>query len=126
MSVLRARDRQRQLERLTAMTASFPEAEVRTQQHSTFLVRGKKFAYHLVDHHGDDRVSLECKAERGLNASLVGADPTRFFLPKYMAHHGWLGLYLDVGAVDWNEVEAFLTDAYCLTAPKTLAKQVRS
>ncbi|MEN3274183.1 MAG: hypothetical protein V7636_2944 [Actinomycetota bacterium] len=95
---------------------------MRTQQHSTFVVREKKFAYYLVDHHGDGRVSFECKAERGINASLVDADSERFFLPKYMAHHGWLGLFLDIGEVDWDEVETFLTDAYCLTAPKALVR----
>jgi len=31
-----------------------------------------------------------------------------------------------VGALDWDEIEAFVTDAHCLTAPKTLAKQVRA
>jgi hypothetical protein len=97
-------------------------AKIETTQHSTFIVRGKKFAYHLVDHHGDDRVSFECKAERGTNAVLADAEPDRFFLPKYMAHHGWLGLWLDQGDVDWDEIEAFLIDAYRLTAPKTLVR----
>jgi len=102
----------------------FPEVEVREGQHHAFLVRGKKFAYYLVDHHGDDRVSLECKAEKGVNEALVARDGSRFFLPPYMAHHGWIGLYLDVGRVDWGEVEALLTDAYRLAAPKKLASAV--
>ena len=91
-----------------------------------FLVRDKKFAYYLVDHHGNGRVELQCKAERGVNGTLVDAEPDRLFLPPYMAQHGWIGMYLDVGPVDWDEAEALLTDAYCLVAPKSLAKTVQA
>lgn len=124
--MLPARTRAAQLRRLTAIADRLPEAEAssRTGQHTAFSVRGKKFAYYLVDHHGDDRVSFECKAAPGVNASLAGADPTRFYLPKYMAHHGWLALYLDVGPVDWDEIEDLLVTAYRLTAPKRLAATV--
>jgi hypothetical protein len=97
---------------------------VRPGQHHAFLVRGKKFAYFLVDHHGDGRVAVQCKAEKGLNATLVDVDPERFFLPPYMAHHGWIGLYVDAGRIDWDELEDLLRDAYRLTAPKSLARQV--
>jgi hypothetical protein len=93
------------------------------KQHTAFAVRGKKFAYHLVDHHGDGRIALECKAAPGQNTSLVASDPDRFFLPMYMAHHGWVGLYLDVGRIDWQEVRELVTDAYLLIAPKRLAQQ---
>lgn len=118
------RVRQNQLERIKRICAGFPEVDVKTGEHHTFMVRGKKFAYYLVDHHGDGRVALQCKAERGVNEALVATDSGRFFLPPYMAHHGWMALYLDLGPVDWDEIEAFLTDAYRLSAPKTLARQV--
>jgi predicted DNA-binding protein (MmcQ/YjbR family) len=42
-------------------------------------------------------------------------------MPPYMAHHGWLGLRLDVGDVDWDEVEALVLQSYRLIAPKRLA-----
>jgi hypothetical protein len=106
------------------MAGGLPEVDVVTRNHTTFLVRTKKFAYYLVDHHGDGRVSFECKADRGTNTDLVRTDPDRFFLPKYMAHHGWVGLYLDARAVDWGQVEALLEDAYRLTAPKSLVRQL--
>ena len=94
-------------------------------QHSAFSVRNKKFAYFLVDHHGDGRVSVQCKGPPGENAALVNGDPVRFFLPPYMAHRGWIGLYVDVGTIDWEELQELLSDAYLLTAPKRLAAQVR-
>jgi hypothetical protein len=108
------------LERLRTICLVLPEVEMQGDQHKAFVVRGKKFAYHLVDHHGDGRVALQCKAGRGENAELVASDPERFFMPPYMAHHGWVGLYLDLGPVDWDEVRELVTDAYRLTAPKRL------
>jgi hypothetical protein len=111
--------------RLEKICAALPESVVtRHGQHSGFEVRTKKYAWHTVDEHGDGRVALICKAERGENAILVASDPSRFFMPKYMAHHGWIGVFLDVPNVDWDEVRELITDAYVLAAPKILATQV--
>jgi hypothetical protein len=115
---------ERHLARVRAVCKPFPEVVVRPGQHHAFLVRGKTFAYFLVDHHGDGRVAIQCKAEKGLNATLVDNDPERFFLPPYMAHHGWIGVHVDVAHVDWAEIEDLLTEAYRLVAPKSLARQV--
>jgi predicted DNA-binding protein (MmcQ/YjbR family) len=122
--VLPAKARASQRARIAKIVARLPEAEVREQQHVACSVRGKKFAYHLVDHHGDDRVSFQCKAEKGVNRSLVESDPDRFFMPPYMAQHGWIGMWLDDGPVDWDEIEAYLVDAYRLTAPKSLTRDL--
>ena len=122
--MLSGRTIQTQVAKVTKICARFPEVEVRSRDHYAFLVRGKKFAYYLIDHHGDGRVSLECKAERGVNQGLVGQDANRFFLPPYMAHHGWIGIYMDVGPIDWDEVELFLTDAYRIAAPRTLSRSI--
>ena len=58
-----------------------------------------------------------------LPLGLAAGEPATFFLPPYMAHHGWIGIYLDVGSVDWDRVELFLSDAYRLAAPKTFNLQ---
>ena len=42
-----------QVARVRKICDRFPEVEVRSGQHHTFLVRGKKFAYYLDNHHGD-------------------------------------------------------------------------
>jgi hypothetical protein len=119
-------DKDKDRERLAKIIGAFPEAEATsaTGQHMAYSIRGKKFAYHLVDHHGDGRVSFECKAPPGENGALVASDPGRFYLPKYMAHHGWVGLYLDLGDIDWAEIGELATDAYLLAAPKRLAKVI--
>jgi hypothetical protein len=113
------------LARITAVCDGLPEAqhEMKTT-HTAYSVRGKKFAYHLVEHHGDGRIAFECKAAPGENTAMVASEPERYFLPKYMAHHGWVGVWLDAGPVDWDEVRELMTEAYCLMAPKRLAAQV--
>jgi phosphoribosylglycinamide formyltransferase-1 len=113
------------LERLSRICAALPEVEERSErQHASFSVRGKKFAYFLDDHHGDGIVAVTCKADAGVNRALIDSDPARYYMPSYVGPRGWVALRLDVGKVDWDEVENLLTDAYCLTAPKRLAAQV--
>ena len=115
---------QRHLVRMRRICESFPEVETRSGQHHSFLVRNKKFANFFVDYRADDRVWIQCRAERGLNTTLAQSDPERFFLPPYMAHHGWIGVYLDRGHVDWNELEDLLAHAYKLAAPKNLVRDL--
>jgi hypothetical protein len=67
---------------------------------------------------------LAARAAPGENAELVAADPERFFLPRYVAHHGYVGVRLDTGDVDWEEVRELLLDADRLVAPKTLARRL--
>jgi len=50
---------------------------------------------------------------------LVGADPKRFFRPKYVGHRGWLGIYLDVPQ-DWDQIADLVRDAYREVAPRRL------
>ncbi len=90
-------------------------------RHSAFLVRKKKFAYFLDDHHGDGRVAVCCRALPGENTTLARSDPVRFFIPSYIGPRGWVGLYVDRGRVDWDEVSELVLDSYLLVAPKKLA-----
>jgi hypothetical protein len=111
-------------ERTTALCAALPEVEVRDGQHIAFSVRGKKFAYYLDDHHGDGRLALTCRAAPGVNEELIASASDRFFLPPYVGPRGWVGLYLDLPRVDWEEVRELVTDAYALTAPKRLVAEL--
>ena len=117
-----------QVAKISAICLALPEAEVssRTGQHHAYSVRGKKFAFHINDHHGDDRVLFQCKAAKGVNTELVAADPVRFLLPPYMKQHGWIGVWLDLPGVpiDWDEIEAFAVGAYRLLAPKRLVARL--
>lgn len=113
------------LDEVLAVCDALPEVAVTAEgRHTSFTVRGRRFAWHLVDHHGDGRVSLECKAAAGVNRSMADADPEHWYLPPYTARHGWVGVRLDAGPVDWDRVADLLTDAYLLVAPARLARQV--
>jgi len=115
----------RRLTRLTEIALAFPEA---TRQiygsHAQFLVRKKTFAYFLDNHHGDGIVAVTCKVLSGDNKALTESQPTRFYLPAYLASKGWVALRLDIGKVDWDEVKDLLLCSYTLIAPKRLAERV--
>ncbi|MDQ3431076.1 MAG: MmcQ/YjbR family DNA-binding protein [Actinomycetota bacterium] len=100
--------------------AELPGAEERTDHgHTGYAVRGKRFAWLLVDHHGDERLALCVKSAPGEQEALVSADPGRYFVPAYLGHHGWVGLMLDEGSrPDWPEVTAMVEQAWRFTAGK--------
>lgn len=110
------------LTRLTKVCLALPEAERQMmERHAKFHVRKKIFAYFLDDHHGDGIVGLNCKVLPGDNTALIAARPERFYMPAYIGARGWVGLRLDVGEIDWEEVEELVTHSYRLVAPKRLA-----
>jgi hypothetical protein len=118
-------EKRRRFLRLERICLALPEAtSERRNTHTTFLVRAKKFAYHLDDHHGDGRVTLCFRAPPGENGDLVAADPVRFFMPPYIGPRGWAGLHLDLADVDWDEVTDFVEDSYRMAAPKRLVATV--
>ncbi len=45
-----------------------------------FQVRGRTFAHHMDDHHGDGRVALWVKSTHQAQADAVEAEPERFFV----------------------------------------------
>ena len=115
------------LVRVTGICLSLPEVTREYNgQHASFLVRKKHFAYYLDDHHGDGIVGINCKVLPGDNARLIAADPEKFYWPAYVGARGWVGLRLDVGDIDWDEVKELLTHSYLQTAPKRLAAIVES
>jgi hypothetical protein len=108
--------------RVIEICRGLPEVVVEEQQHVTFRVRGKTFAYYLDDHHRDGRVALTCKAAPSENQELVASEPNRFFIPAYLGPRGWVGLYLDLAQIDWDEVLELVRDSYLLIAPKRLGR----
>ena len=122
----RASAEDRRLARLTKICLALPEATREVHgAHAAFLVKKKTFAYFLYDHHGDGIVGVTCKVLPGDNARLTAADPSRFYLPAYIASKGWVALRLDVGEVDWEEVRELVAGSYQLIAPKRLAAMVK-
>ena len=112
----------RRLVRLTRICLALPEAtRDYNGQHAAFVVRKKKFAYFLNDHHGDGIVAVTGRALPGDNVQLVAASPDKFYLPAYVGSRGWVALRLDRGEIDWDEVDELVYGSYRLAAPKGLA-----
>jgi hypothetical protein len=110
------------LKRLRKLCLSLPEAhEVEAWGEATFRVRNKMFAsYARADsHHGRGRPAVWCKAPAGEQAALVQRAPDRFFVPPYVGHSGWVGVWLD-RQVDWDELAGILLISFRLVAPKRL------
>ena len=112
------------VERLTEICRALPECEISGDQHLKVTVAGRMMGWHTVDHHGDGRISLSLRAPKGENEALVASDPDTFFLPPYVAHHGYVGIYLDRPQIHWDEVRELVTDAYVIAAPKRLSKLI--
>jgi predicted DNA-binding protein (MmcQ/YjbR family) len=106
------------LDKLRAICLAFPEAvEDGGVGDPTFKVRGKIFA---MRHPMHERWSMWCKAPKGFQEIIVGADPERFFVPPYVGHNGWIGVWLDVD-LDWAQIADLIEDSYRMTAPKRLS-----
>jgi hypothetical protein len=114
------------LDRLTPICLALPETtrELRGG-HASFLVRKKVFVYFLNNHHGDGIVSVCGKTFPGDHTALVASNPKKFYLPAYIGPRGWVGLRLDVGKVDWDEVKELVIGSYLQIAPKTLRSKVK-
>lgn len=115
-------------ERVVSLLTALPEVEIEVggerNQHRGATVRKKRFAWYLDNHHGDSIVALTCKAPEGVNTAMVNEDPVRYFEPSYTGPKGWVGMRLDVDGVDWDRIELSLQEAYRMTAPKSLIRQL--
>ena len=108
------------LERLDVTVSRLPGVQSEDSYgHRSYLLRGKRIAWLLVDHHGDDRLALWVKAPRGEQQGLVGSDPRRYFVPPYLGPSGWVGVNVDDGsAPDWDQVDELVEQAWRMTAGK--------
>jgi hypothetical protein len=113
------------LERLRAICLALPETTERPSHgEPTWFVRDKKTFVMFANQHHDDRIGFWCAAPDGAQEALIAADPEHFFRPPYVGHRGWVGVYLDVDEVDWDQLEEIVEDAYRQVAPKTLVAQL--
>src|SRR5947199_1253523 len=85
------------LKALRALCLAMPEATERLSHgEPTWFVQDKRVFVTTSDHHHDDRVAFWCAAPAGAQEALVASAPDRFFVPPYVGHRGWLGVWLDV------------------------------
>ena len=109
---------------LRRLCLALPEVTERLSHgEPTWFIQGKKTFVMFANHHHDDRLAFWCAAPDGAQEARVGASPERFFVPPYVGHRGWLGVFLDV-PVDWDEISDLVTDAYRVVAPKRLLAEL--
>jgi hypothetical protein len=118
---------ERRRQHVISLVESLPDASAIPggDRHLSLEVRGRRFGYFLDDHHGDGRLALNCKTAPGVNETLAHVASERFFIPKYVGARGWLGLWLDLPKIDWDEVEDVITEAYRLVAPRTVLSKLQ-
>jgi len=101
---------------------ALPEAdEVNSHGMPCFgIVKGKKFAYVSLDHHGDGKTSLLVKISGpDEQAQLIEHDADRYYRPAYFGD-GWVGIRLDLGDTDWDAIAGWLQRSWRSVAPKKL------
>jgi hypothetical protein len=112
------------LKALRRICLSLPKVTERlSHSEPTWFVQDKKTFVMYANHHHDNRLAFWCAAPRDAQETLVAADPERFFMPPYVGHRGWLGVYLDV-PVDWGQIAELVVDAYREVAPKRLLAEL--
>jgi hypothetical protein len=115
-------DRDAVRDRVERLIAQLPGVEVEDASgHRGYAVRGRRFAWFLVDHHGDDRLTLSMRAPPGVQESLVTGRSDAYFVPSYVGSRGWVAADLDPkGPCDWDELGMLLEQAWRMTAPRRL------
>lgn len=113
------------LSRLRKLCLALPEArEVQAWGEPTFRVKTIFAMYAGRDnHHGAGRASVWVKAHPTNQELVVAAAPERFFVPPYVGPSGWIGVYLDSRATDWEGLRDLLWDAWRMSAPPKLVAQ---
>jgi phosphoribosylglycinamide formyltransferase 1 len=85
------------------------------------IVKGKKFAWVSADHHGDRKVALLVKISGAdEQEQLIESDPERFYRPAYFGD-GWIAIRIDLGDVDWDDIDEWLRRSWLAVAPRKLA-----
>lgn len=106
------------LERLRAVCLALPGAsEKEAWGDPTWRVRNRIFAMQKGNHSGG-RPSVWLKAPPGGQDVLVSSGPERFFVPPYVGHKGWVGVWLDGATVDWEELADLIADSHRLIAAR--------
>jgi len=108
-------------QRVIDIVAALPEAEAVPVAglHLSLEVKGKRFGWFMENHHGNERIEINCKAFPGVGEEMVKKNDAVYFIPKMARNRGWgVGIWLDVSGIDWEEVVNLLHDAYLIASKK--------
>lgn len=115
------------LKKVRSLALALPGAQERAS-HSfpTFFVGKRVFAYFVNNHHGDGRLAVLLKVGMEGQDLLVRGDPSRFYVPPYVGHQGFVGVRLE-GAAPWAQVADLMQRSFeaVLPVPKKSAAAKR-
>lgn len=77
----------------------------------SFRVRDKLFVM-IYEDHG----AMAVKAAPGVQEALVASAPERFFVPPYVGHKGWIGVWMDRPRIKWQLLADLIAESYALVA----------
>jgi hypothetical protein len=104
--------------RVRDLCLALPEVTERPSHGSPAFFVGKQFAMLWPHgHHEHEFAHLWCAAPPGAQSELIATSSDRVFRPPYVGGRGWIGVRLD-GAVNYDEIEMYLEDAYRSVATK--------
>ena len=109
------------IERLRQICLALPEVEEKPFGGHTapaFRVRDKLFVMT-----SEDGTTMNCKGRPGVQQTLVGSEPERFFVPRYTGKNGWIGVVL-TKVRDWDLVAELVEESWRMTAPKRVVSQL--
>lgn len=111
------------LERLRRICLALPGAEEKVAWGDpTWRIRDRIFAMQKGNYEGG-RPSVWLKAPEGARAVLIENEPQLFFVPPYVGHKGWVGIFLDVAKLDWAVVGGLIEESYRAIAPRRALAQ---
>ena len=117
---------------IDALVSQLPEVVRKTNHGSPGWAVGagkapKHFAILADRHHGEESIGLLVRAggPDEMN-SLIEADPTLYYWPKYYGAGGWLGLRLNRPDTDWEGVSDWLERSWRNCAPPRLTRLQRA
>ena len=100
------------IERVRRLVTAWPDVTERPSHgEAAWFYRDKRQIANTADRHHDDRVAVWLAAPPGARDDLIEGEPERYFVPPYVGHRGWIGVYLDVD-VDWERIEELIGNAY--------------
>jgi predicted DNA-binding protein (MmcQ/YjbR family) len=107
--------------RLREICLALPEANERVShgEPTWFAGKGKVFAMLDNHHHGSEHLGVWLPQPRGVQESLLAAQPKQFFRPPYVGVNGWIGVVLDTRP-DWKRVAQLVRESYVFVATAKL------
>lgn len=108
-------------QRVIDIVESFPGASAVPVAgvHLSLEIRGKRFGWFMENHHGNQRIEVNCKGFPGVGEAMFKTNDVVYYIPKMAKNRGWsVGFWLDVPGINWDQVRDLLHDAYLIVGSK--------